>query len=423
MPWGWLGLLAFVELVSLFVRINFQRLPDLFASIVLASMAAVAVIGWSHAHVREPSPVSLQGPPYKPWPFVLAQLTAFVVCLWLSSHMPKGDTRFQHLWGLWLFALASTGLAAGVFWLLVAMPARAWIRLALRGWSALLAALALGIGAWALGSLTIRTWEWLRRPTFFLVQWLLQACGENVVSQPADFVLGTEFFSVRIDTPCSGYQGIGLLMVFMGTYLWFFRHRLRFPQAYLLFPCAIPIAWLVNAVRIVLLVMFGTYISSEVAGRGFHSQAGWIGFIAVALGMMAVTQQMPFFVAREPGFAEKSREDDATTTYLAPLFASLALSMITGALFSGFDWLYPVRVLGTAVVIYLFWKRFITWRNLARSFSWGAVAVGVAVFAVWMVLERITGTPETARTLQRSFKTCTLVWRALGSSSACSVPW
>jgi exosortase E/protease (VPEID-CTERM system) len=234
----------------------------------------------------------------------------------------------------------------------------------------------------------------LSGPTFLLVQWLLTAFGQDVVSDPAHFVLGTKQFSVGVYPACAGHEGIGLMVLFAGAYLWLYRRSLRFPQAYLLLPCAVLGVWLLNAVRLAVLVLFGTYVSPEIAMGGFHSQVGWLCFIGVALGMVAVTQRMPFFDATGAGPADRKAETSPTTAYLAPLMALLAFTMITGALSGGFDWLYPVRVLGTAVVVWLFWRRSIAWPTLAQSWSWKAVAIGVAVFVIWIGLERVTGRPE-----------------------------
>jgi exosortase/archaeosortase family protein len=88
-------------------------------------------------------------------------------------------------------------------------------------------------------------------------------------------------------------EGIGLISVFVGSYLWLFRGSLRFPQAFILLPCGILVIWLVNAVRITLLVLFGAYVSPQIALAGFHSATGWIGFLAVALGIVAVTRADP----------------------------------------------------------------------------------------------------------------------------------
>jgi uncharacterized protein len=153
----------------------------------------------------------------------------------------------------------------------------------------------------------------LRGPTFLLVQWRLEAFGQDVVSQPANYVLGTQQFSVDLWPVCSGYTGIGLMGVFAGAYLWLFRRTLRFPQTFFLLPCAIILIRSGNAARIALLVMFGTHVSPQIALGGFHSQVGWLGFIAVALGMVAVTRRMPFF-ATQTNFTAKVENKDKVKT-------------------------------------------------------------------------------------------------------------
>ena len=75
--------------------------------------------------------------------------------------------------------------------------------------------------------------------------------------------------------------GLGL----PGAYIGFFRRQLRFPRAWLLLPVGAGVIW-PNVVRIASLVMVGTWVSADVAAGGFHSQAGWMAFIAVSLGLM-----------------------------------------------------------------------------------------------------------------------------------------
>ena len=224
---------------------------------------------------------------------------AFAPFFWLTIFVAEGEAVSSPLAVFWVFAWAATGLGAGVFWMLAAMPARAWIRLVRQNASLVLAGIIIIAASWVLGFLTNRAWEPLLGPTFLAVKWLLLALGQEVVSQPADLLLGTSQFAVAISPACAGYEGIGLISVFVGSYLWLFRGSLRFPQAFVLLPCGILVIWLVNAVRITLLVLFGTYVSPEIALGGFHSATGWIGFIAVALSMVAVTQRMPFFAVRQ----------------------------------------------------------------------------------------------------------------------------
>ncbi len=207
------------------------------------------------------------------------------------------------------------------------MPARVWIRLVRQNSSLALAGIIIIAASWVLGFLTNRAWEPLIGPTFLVVKWLLLVLGQEVVSQPVDLLLGTSQFSIAIYPACAGYEGIGLISVFVGSYLWLFRGNLRFPQAFILLPCGILVIWLVNAIRIALLVLFGTYVSPQIALGGFHSSTGWLGFIAVALSMVAVTQRMPFFAVSQSEVKTKAREGDPTAAYLAPLMSLLAVRL------------------------------------------------------------------------------------------------
>ena len=235
-------------------------------------------------------------------------------------------------------------------------------------------------------------------------------------------MVGTTQFSVAIYPACAGYEGIGLMVVFTAAYFWLFRRRLRFPQAFILLPCGILVIWLVNGLRIASLIMFGTHVSPQIALGGFHSHMGWLGFIAVALGLVWVTQQMPFFAVAESASKAKPRGPNPTSAYLAPLMALLAVTMVTGVFSSGFDWLYPARVLGTAAAIWFFWRQSLTRLHLARGWSWGAFSIGVVVFAVWMGLEWATGNTNTGTAIPNSleempagFATAWLLFRVLGS--------
>ncbi len=76
------------------------------------------------------------------------------------------------------------------------------------------------------------------------------------------------------------------------------------------------------------------------AWAGFHSSTGWIGLIAAALSMVAVTRRIPFFAARQSVETE-AREGDPTATYLAPLMALLVIILVAGAFSSGVRLVLP----------------------------------------------------------------------------------
>src|SRR5262249_35445625 len=143
----------------------------------------------------------------------------------------------------------------------------------------------IGLGAGFAGWLTDNElWKPLSRGTLWVVHSLLQLTGVDTVCYPAELLVGTPSFPITIEPACSGYQGIGLIWVFLTVYLWVNRRELRFPHAFLLIPIGTLLIWLANAVRIFLLILIGSWVSEQVALGGFHSQAGWLGFIAIALG-------------------------------------------------------------------------------------------------------------------------------------------
>jgi CAAX prenyl protease-like protein len=80
--------------------------------------------------------------------------------------------------------------------------------------------------------------------------------------------------------------------------------------------------------------------------------------------------------------------------YLAPLATILAVSFLTGSITSGFDWLYPVRVLATAGVLWALRRDHAAMR---LAWSWPAVLIGGGTFLLWMALEQATTHDHTKR--------------------------
>src|SRR5262249_45465059 len=148
---------------------------------------------------------------------------------------------------------------------------------------------------------------------------------------PQELIVGTKLFAVTIAPKCSGFEGIGLIWVFLGVYLALSRRRLRFPQALVLLPIGTVVMWLANAVRIAALVLVGPWGAPAGAAGGFHSRAGWLAFNAVGLALVAVSGRWRWVAA--PTSAAADAEDAApannrTTAYLAPMMAIVAASMI-----------------------------------------------------------------------------------------------
>ncbi|TSA44670.1 MAG: exosortase E/protease, VPEID-CTERM system [Deltaproteobacteria bacterium] len=425
--WAGLVIIALVELTWLAMRVTLPLIGFLsylrgFITVFITSLAFVTILVWAASRGKLLELSVFHDFSHNPWFMILAHVAAFGSFSWLTIIAAEGDTVSSPLAVFWVFTWVATGLGAGFFWMLAAMPARVWLRLVRQNASLVWAGIIIIAASWILAFLTNRAWVPLIRPTFLAVEWLLLAFGQDVVSQPAGHLLGTSQFAVEISPHCAGYEGIGLISVFVGGYLWLFRGSLRFPQAFILLPCGILVIWLVNAVRITLLVLIGAYVSPKIAVDGFHSSFGWIGFIVVALSMVAATRRFQFFTVRRSEVETEDRKGNPTAAYLAPLTALLVIILVARAFSMGFDWFYPVRVLGTAVVIWFFWKSRLTRLDLAGIWSGSAIAIGVAVFVIWVGLERALGNMDTGSVIPGSLAempaglaAAWLIFRVLGA--------
>jgi len=284
---------------------------------------------------------------------------------------------------------------------------------------ALLVAASAGVAAVASGRLTQELWTPLATATFWLVERLVGTLYSHTVSEPSRLILGTPAFQVQISPSCSGYEGVALVLVFLAVYFWLFRRELRFPHALLLVPVGVVAIWSANVLRITALVAIGTSVSAGVAEGGFHSQAGWLFFLAVSLGLMAASHRMRWLATRAaPAANAVGRPGDATeaAALLAPALVLLASMIFTAAVSTTFDWLYPLRVVATAVAL---WHFRTTYRRLRWRWTWQCAAIGGAVFILWLALEpRAPGGPGVEAGLAQLSRGAAGLWlafRVIGS--------
>jgi exosortase E/protease (VPEID-CTERM system) len=280
-----------------------------------------------------------------------------------------------------LLAWLGLGGAAALLGLACWLPPVCWGGLLRRGWRVGLAALAVGLASYGVGRLLIGNWQGFGRPTLWSAAALLQFVSPEVVYQPEASVLGTPGFVVEIAPACCGYEGMALAALFAGLYLWLFRDLLRFPHALLLVPLGIALAWAANVVRIVALVALGSWLSPAVALGGFHSQAGWLSFLGLSLGLVAVSRQSGLFLKMAPVQDDAGR---ATAAYLTPFLALLATQLATAALSNGFDWLYPLRLLPAGAALWYFRREY---TDLRWTLSLPALGWGVVAFGLWLALD------------------------------------
>ncbi|HEY1754850.1 MAG TPA: exosortase E/protease, VPEID-CTERM system [Bryobacteraceae bacterium] len=294
--------------------------------------------------------------------------------------------------GAWL-AAGICGIAAGAFFFIPLKTCRELLRSAGSAWVYALAAAAISP---VLVVASKRLWKPATALTFELVKFLLGHFVSGVIAEPAARTIGTEKFSVEIASSCSGLEGVGLMLIFSVLWLWFFRGDYKFPQALLLVPVGACVIFLLNAVRIAALILIGDAGATAVALGGFHSQAGWIAFNGVALGLASIAHRMPWLSAEarsvgrsmEPA-AAADRAGSLPDAYLVPFLAILAATMISRATSGNFEWMYPLRFAAAAGALFSFRRAYagIDWK-----FGWAAPAVGSLVFILWIGLDRISGT-------------------------------
>ena len=323
------------------------------------------------------------------WRLLVAHLGAMLLFTGLSWFLfesrPNGISADITVVG-WV----ASGLCAIVLAALAFAPAAVWLLIITRtrgGWAYGLAA---ALGAYLLGNYAREFWQPLSRETFALVQVILRPLIPGLISDPATLQIGSPVFMVQIAKECSGYEGIGLVLTLTAIWLWFLRREWRFPQALLLLPAGAFAIWVLNAIRIALLILIGHAGAPEIALGGFHSQAGWIMFTSLTIGFCVLARRLPWMnkIQPEESLHSPTATRNPAVPYLMPFLVMLAASLISRSAMADFEWFYPLRVLAALATLWFFRDAY---RSMNWRIGWPALAIGGLVFCIWIALERFGG--------------------------------
>jgi exosortase E/protease (VPEID-CTERM system) len=380
---GWLALLLGLESAVYY----FTHVPEPYRILLmrwgLLSVAFFSVLGYSKVRAwlgmlsREAvlPPVSHL--------FLCLHALTMGLFLFLSSTAMKGVLPAENpvlssfLWlvtGLIGVAFAGLIFAPGRFWsLLIKSDGRLWI----------CSTLAAGVAVSASRPL----WDSFGIDlTFGLVKQILHPLLRGIYADPLSHVIGNEQFAVRVDSSCSGWEGLGLVAIFSLVVLWLGRNEYRFPQAFVLIPVSLALIFGLNSIRIASLVLIGAHGYPDVAIRGFHSQAGWIAFSLVAVTVSLLAPRIRWLrtdpVADGPPVT--AYYPNPAIPFLLPFAVVLTAGMVSVAASAGFEWLYPIRLIAAATVLWLYRKQygFLRWKP-----GWLPLLAGAIAFAVWVFLE------------------------------------
>ncbi len=318
-------------------------------------------------------------------PWLVLQGGAFALLLW-ATHQLYEVGRELAAQPIWLFPLwGGAVLVTLLSWAFALAQPQWWWQHLRAEWAQVAVALAVALSVWALARLTQNFWGPMSDLTFLLSALLLSAINYDALYLDIEAkLLGLGDFVVNVAPACSGYEGIGLISAFTAVYLYLYRHEFRFPRALLLFPLGAVLIWLLNVVRIAVLVSIGHYWSPEVAVGGFHSQAGWLTFILVSISILWLARHARWLtVARAPRHAAPTMPMNLAIATLLPLVVLLASMLLTSAFSAGFSYLYPLRVVVTALALWYCW-RWLALRPYRPRLI--AVSAGVLVCILWIVL-------------------------------------
>ena len=406
---AWPGLLFLIEaslLLSFFstgaLQESDHQVLSLLSSAWLLPKFAIPVLAAALLFGKErlsQELAALHDPSHKPLRFALAQLVAFTALFAVS--VPVLENASEAWVTPWL---AITALTAVLSLLIFASPKRivASVR---RNADVIVGAILIGGAAFVAGRYsTSSLWEPLRISTLVVVYQVLNLVSSEVVIDAPEFVLGTKQFVCRVSPECSGFEGIGLITVFLGCALYIFRQHFRFPQAFLLLLIGVVVIWLANAIRIVVLICIGSWVSPKLAIEGFHSVAGIASFCFIGLGLLAFARRSPFFSKTTARPAK-----NWTAVYLTPLLIATAVALLLGPFSYGLDTLYPLRPLAVGGLLFL-------WRDRLPSIKWiptrAAVGYGLIAFAIWMAALAIRDGAPREIAIQSEWQHLPLGWAA-----------
>ena len=201
----------------------------------------------------------------------------------LGTTLPNIHLISLSAWEGWLLLWILLSAAALTTWLFTALPPRFWFRWIAQSRLPLIAAGIAGLAAYALGNWALELWD---GGTIAIVatRELLPCCDYFAALRSAwgvrsdEMVIGTSRFVVTIAPHCSGLEGIGLICAFTGIYLWTCRRELSFPLALLLFPAGMISIWLLNSVRIAMLISLAAGIKTLHSRGPFR---GWLEYSSI----------------------------------------------------------------------------------------------------------------------------------------------
>lgn len=215
---------------------------------------------------------------------------------------------------------------------------------------------------------------------------LLSVLYDETLFDPLKKIVGVQNFWVRVDSSCSGIEGMVLSLSIASVFTYLIREDLAFPRCLILLPITCALSLLFNTLRITFLIIIGAEISPTVAVGGFHSIAGWIGSVLIAFLIVFVFSSWTYIqkgkkMADQPLI--KDVDGDIALAILIPFVVFSAVTLVGGLFGDGFDYYYPIKVIFTTGAVAYYWRTY----HLGFPDKLGiSIMVGVLVALLWIAL-------------------------------------
>lgn len=256
---------------------------------------------------------------------------------------------------------------------------------------------------------------YVRSTTLAVVHRALPHLFDRIIYDSGQRLIGSESYAVFVGADCSGTESLKLMFTCCCLFWIVFRHRLKFPRAFLILPLGVVIMWLANVLRIVALIWVGSRVSPDLATDLFHVSAGWILFDSIAVALLMACASSPLLGG---DFPDAFLIDRPAARFLFPLLVAVFLNFLTPR-WSPVDAFFPLRVLLIGAALWACFRgRF---PSLLQRPSWTAVGIGVVVFLVWIAstgtgsVMRNTQLAEALAAMPTPWRVAWLVFRAAAS--------
>lgn len=232
----------------------------------------------------------------------------------------------------------------------------------------------------------------LIKPTVSLAQFFYQFTGSEIhISRYTEHglpVLSDKVFSGVINPGCAGYEGISFIALFLWIFLPYLKRAFAAYELCLVIILCMATVFLMNAIRLALLMYVGENFSPRIAEGGFHTNFGVLTLVLISTICMGAAWLKTNLSKTENGnnrdhnlnLSKRVGED---TALILPLIILLAASLITGLLNDGFSWLYPVPVTLAALSLILLRGKFSDYTMTSPMIS---CLAGLVVFVIWLAL-------------------------------------